>query len=253
MLSIVIPFYKKLNEFKFSLENYNYKHFIDNDVQLVIVVDDPYQSDELVEYLSGVNLRMKVLLNRTPHEWRNPAKPLNVGIKHSDGEKILVMSPESCFWNTTALKHLIHGCTEHSFAIGDIKFCTYEERNFILLKHRPEEFYDRIYSQIIEFGSICYMRTHVIQIGGYDESRPTWGGEDMNLRVRLSRSGVNRNKVDANLIHFQELPRSVTAKKIKQDTTLNTPEYFTWRDFPDYLVANNGVFGNDFDEIILEK
>ena len=249
MISAVIPFYKKLFELKFSFLNYNLSVFKD-DVQLVIVCDDPHGSDGVVSFVKTLDLPTKVLLNEKSHEWRNPAKPLNVGIKHSDGEKILVMSPESCFWNKNALENLDIHCTSHSFTFGDIKFCTYQEYKDLVRRYGHSVFvYDNINSQTIDYGSICFMKEHAVRIGGYDGSRGNWGGENDNFRNRLEKAGIMRVKANAHLVHFQENLRSETAKKIN---TKFPGDYYEWRD-NSMILANPTGWGNDFDKIIFER
>ncbi|KYK22659.1 hypothetical protein AYK24_00095 [Thermoplasmatales archaeon SG8-52-4] len=249
VLSVVIPFYKKLDELKFSFETYNLQQFKKHNAQLVIVVDDPEQSEELKKYLYYVskeqNLKIKMLLNPNSHEWRNPAKPLNVGIKNADGKKILVMSPESCFASSDAISKLVSNCDHYKFSHGDIKFCTYKERKEILAKGLP--LYENINSQIIPYGSICFLKEHAWTLGAYDESRGSWGGEDDNFRNRLMKAGIQKVYVEAHLIHFQELPRSETAKKIDQEFP---SDYYEWRNNPS-IIANTGGWGNDFNTIAL--
>ncbi len=82
-ISIILPFYKKLKEFKKVLPK-NLKYFQRNGIELIIVLDTPEEEQELVNFLDEFPfLNSKVIVNRIHHEWRNPAKVLNVGIRHA--------------------------------------------------------------------------------------------------------------------------------------------------------------------------
>ena len=164
-ISIVIPFYKKLDEFKFSFEHYNGKWFYHHNVELIFVSDEPTQTDELVEYAKNINLPLKIIGNPENHEWRNPYLPLNYGLKYSSREKIIVMSPESCFWND-GIDHLKRNCDEGLYSIGSIKFCTYDQR-FVLKETVPYNYYNFM-GKSAWYGSICFLRQDGLMIGGYD-------------------------------------------------------------------------------------
>ena len=89
MLSIVMPYYKKFQEFVFAMKMGNLETFNSvKDLELVLVLDDPGESDELLSFLDELkvaeklNFAIKVLLNEDKHEWRAPSAAINVGIKN---------------------------------------------------------------------------------------------------------------------------------------------------------------------------
>lgn len=82
-LSVVIPFYRKKREFK-SVFPKNRKYLERNGIEVVIVLDTPEESLELQDFiLQYPFVNWRIVMNDKPHEWRNPAKPLNVGIRSS--------------------------------------------------------------------------------------------------------------------------------------------------------------------------
>lgn len=82
-LSVVIPFYRKKREFK-SVFPKNRKYLERNGIEVVIVLDTPEESLELQDFiLQYPFMNWRIVMNDKPHEWRNPAKPLNVGIRSS--------------------------------------------------------------------------------------------------------------------------------------------------------------------------
>ncbi len=73
-ISIVLPFYKKLKEFKKVLPN-NLTYFQRNGIELIIVLDTPEEEVELKDYLDEFPfLNSNVIVNRVPHDWRNRPK-----------------------------------------------------------------------------------------------------------------------------------------------------------------------------------
>lgn len=82
-LSMVIPFYRKKREFK-SVFPKNRKYLERNGIEVVIVLDTPEESLELQDFiLQYPFVNWRIVMNDKPHEWRNPAKPLNAGIRSS--------------------------------------------------------------------------------------------------------------------------------------------------------------------------
>ena len=194
-VSVVMPFYKKLKEFKEVFPK-NYKYFERNGIEVVLVLDCPVEKDELLDYISTFpRINWKILLNDKPHEWRNPAKPINVGIKHASKNFIMVCSPESEML-TDVIQQLRQTFEDYSeyrhFAIGRVCFADNVNINL--------ENYDSF--NTIPFGSIMAKREDLYSIGGYDETLVSWGGDDNNLRARLEMIGVEELYIsDARMIH----------------------------------------------------
>src|ERR1043165_7633290 len=82
-VSVLLPFYKKYDEFRSALQT-NAPYFERNGIEVIILMDSPQQEEELVALLKQYPfINWKVLINRQPHPWRNPVKVLNVGIKQA--------------------------------------------------------------------------------------------------------------------------------------------------------------------------
>lgn len=57
-----------------------------NGIEVVIVLDTPSESDELLDFISHYpSVNWRVVMNEKPHSCRNPAKPLNVGTSGTTG------------------------------------------------------------------------------------------------------------------------------------------------------------------------
>jgi hypothetical protein len=196
-VSVVMPFFHKWDQLKFSLK-YNMVYFKEHNVELVLVVDHPCSDDQLdgiVQSLSGINY--KILVNPQDHKWRNPGITINAGIKSASGEFIIVMSPESIFKND-GISILVENCTERSFSIGIIDFMHYDEfiKGEIDKGSQPNIIG-------VPFGSICFRKSDILKVGGYTESYKQWGGDDCNVRLKLTKSGIKKKETNAYLVHLE--------------------------------------------------
>lgn len=236
-LSIVIPFYKRAEQFAAALK-YNAPYLAKPDYEIVLVVDEPTQQEQvlkIVEAYAGLN--WKVLLNPNDHAWRNPSPPLNVGIRHATGDHVLVTSPESMFVTDvpSILLNAIEG--KEVFAIGRVRWCSELHARMLT----PVKAFAEV--EAAYYGSICVAREYLLAIRGYDESLTAWGGDDDNLRRRLQLHGIAPLKCpDAKLIHFIDEPREVLADRhiASLDAIL----------FPRVAAVNDENWGTDFNQII---
>lgn len=244
-VSVVMPFYKKLNEFKVVFPK-NYKYFNRNGIEVILVLDTPAEKEDLLNFISQYPfINWKIILNDRPHEWRNPAKPLNVGIRHASKNFIMVCSPESEML-TDVIKQLRQTFEDYDkyrhFAIGRVCFADNENIN---LKN-----YDNFHT--IPFGSIMVQKDDLFTIGGYDESLISWGGDDNNLRARLEMIGVEELYVsDARMIHRDinntqgKIRRSEPFAKISAHKLRH---YF----YPETPTPNGTSWGLDFNSVIYD-
>jgi hypothetical protein len=200
-LSIVLPFYHKLEEFKQTLPH-NKEFFVEG-MELIIPIDEPDSEPALKEFLDSQNLQIPYVLksNMETHDWRNPAKAINVGIKLSTRERIVVMSPETlCVSNL--YKELYDRCTLHNFTLGRVGWVSLKsiERHGI---DSLNSLFDRINSSDY-YGSICVFKQSLELVQGYNEAFIKWGGDDDELRQRLTQNHIEPLRVDsAKALHIQ--------------------------------------------------
>jgi hypothetical protein len=203
MITILIPFFHKLDLFKIAFP-LNEK-FLREEHEVLIVVDEPISGKFLESYLSerNGNYTYRIISNPNEHTWRNPAKALNVGIRHAVGDYIIVMSPESIC--VTDVYHLLYqGCMlSGTFTFGQVSFLGQDEL-FV-----P----DMLASQrkTYPYGSVCFKKEHLYLLRGYNEQLNGWGGEDDELRIRYTalfgQEGLNISEA---LIMHQSHERPVT-------------------------------------------
>src|SRR5579872_69591 len=87
-ISVVMCWYKKFNDFKRVFPK-NEQYFRRNGIEIIVVMDEDSEEDDLKGFLDTYPLiNWKVIINRRPHEWRNPCKTLNVGIRNTSNRYI---------------------------------------------------------------------------------------------------------------------------------------------------------------------
>src|SRR3990172_3034217 len=98
-VSVIMPFYHKLHEFRHVLP-FNSPYLRDPSVEVILCLDDDSETLGVLELAQQYrDLKWRIVACHEKHEWRAPAKPINVGIKHARGKYILIVSPESIFVN----------------------------------------------------------------------------------------------------------------------------------------------------------
>lgn len=244
-VSVVIPFYKKMAEFRrvFPL---NRKYFERNGIEVVIVLDTPLESEELLSYIQQYPfVNWRIVMNDKPHEWRNPAKPLNVGIRHATKKYVMVCSPESEMV-TDVIYILRKSFDDYSnyphYAIGRVCFADEEEITVKTFNNYRS----------IPFGSIMFEREHAEQIHGYDETLSKWGGDDNNIRSRFDMIGVKELYFNEAMMAHRDINNNEGKKRRGEPfekTPNNALRHFF---FPTNAIANGENWGQDFDEIIYD-
>lgn len=244
-VSIVMPFYKKMAEFR-AVFPHNKAFLERNGVEVVIVMDDPNERDSLLDFVKPYPfINWRIICNDREHEWRNPAKALNVGLRHATKRYVMVCSPESEM--LTDVIYLLRKTFEdyksyRHFAIGRVCFADDE-------KVTEESFNTYHY---IPFGSIMAEKEDLFAIHGYDESFCKWGGDDNNLRSRLEMNGVAELYVsDAMMVH-RDIDNQKGKERRSEPFAKLPPGTLRHFFYPDAVCANSYVWGQDFDNVIYD-
>ncbi|MBO9564888.1 MAG: glycosyltransferase [Niastella sp.] len=243
-VSVLLPFYRKYDEFRRALQT-NAPYFQRNGIEVIILMDSPQQEDELVVLLKQYPfINWKVLINRQPHEWRNPVKVLNVGIRHASKKYILAMDPESEMHTDVILQlRYMAELYPHSYFLGSVLFVdsegTVNESNMGLYHKLP-------------YGSILAAREDILAIRGYDESYTTWGGDDNNIRSRLDLHGCTRMMApQAILLHREKNNREQHKSRTEKYNRLSM-EVRKKAFYPQEAICNDLDWGTDFSECIYD-
>ena len=191
VLSIILPFYRKLREFKRVLPM-NLPYFARQGIEVILVMDEVTGESGVLRLLEQhPYINWKMLVNDHPHPWRPPCKAINVGLRHASGHYILIASPESAFVDDVPAYALqVVSDNPNGIAIGRVTFMPFGqlECDSMLAQHFEENIAPKLLLHTF-YGSICGPRSAFESIRGYDEDLNGWGGDDDNLRVRLEMAG----------------------------------------------------------------
>ncbi len=227
-LSIILPFYKKVKMFKIALVS-NRQWFSLPDREVVIALDSPEDETDLLQIVNNEStIKWRVVINRTAHEWRNPAKTLNVGIRNALGTFCHIQSPETIIRNQDIPGML---CREGNvFSTADVVFCRTIGNS---------DLYNPVRFDSFNYGSLCCKRQMLVDIRGYNEGFSAWGADDDEIRDRLKLTGaLHMPQRNLKLYHVEEEWRKLGNKAAYTK--------------PDTAVVNDENWGTDFNEIIFD-
>lgn len=204
-LTIIIPFFHKIEEFRSSLK-INSSQF-EKALEVLVLVDHKINTRSLNYTKKYKNINFTFHINSENHPWRNPSVPINYGIKKAKGKYIMIFSPESIFVNNI-VDILYQNCVKHKniFTYGNIIFTSHAYYK----SHSMESLFDKktnITNDFIGpvgFGSICCSKNNFKKVGYYNEDFILWGGEDDNVRIKLINNGIDGiNIKKSKMIHLE--------------------------------------------------
>ena len=256
-VSIVMPYFKKLNELKYSIE-YNFIYF-QQVKEVILVIDEYIENTNIFAFLHNYGINFKIFMNQDNKiEWCNPAVAINCGLRNAISEKLVVISPETILLENS-LVELIENCDEKSFSTGRVIFMSKDEYylNYTDSIWEGKVKRDKCLIGPVYFGSICCLKKHMDKINYYDESFSLkgWGGEDNEVRIRLKAINLEQKIVEnAKFIHIESrqdyMDRLDTKKK-----SLRKPATKLYNNFKEIQVIgeDGNIFENsvkNFNEII---
>lgn len=244
-LSIVMPFYKCLDEFKRVFPS-KAKYYERNGIEVVIVADEPTEKEGILDYIRTYPfINWKVVVNSEDHSRRNPAKASNVGIRKATKQYVLIMDPELEFYTDVIyeLREKLDSYPEH-YAIGPVLFLDIQEDidERTLEEHRYE---------LIPYGCIMARKEYFERIGGYSEHNIEWGGEGDHLRRRLDLAGIRQLFFpDSVLVHREDFSQ----QKISHDEQrVRIPQaMLSEMLLPVEINVNGENWGCDFDTVVYD-
>lgn len=219
LLSIVMPYYKKLADFTPVLEM-NRRYFARSGIEVVLALDENSEEAGLIALLEGYpDISWKIIVNDVAHPWRPPCKSINVGIRHARGHYILVVSPESAFvGDLPGLALDVLHANPDGIAIGRVGFAPFtlmsggQSLEAVFQRMVPDKPYVHTF-----YGSICAPRQAFEAVHGYDEAFTEYGGDDDNIRIRMEMAGYTLLACPAlRILHFSRESRP-TASEHNQD------------------------------------
>lgn len=244
-LSIIMPFYKRAKIFE-PVFREKYQFFQRNGIELILCLDEPSEEKEIMDIVRSYPLiNWKIIINENDHEWRNPAKAINVGIRHASKKYILQMDPELEF--LTDVIHILRLYMDYypdHYAIGRVIFSSLEQK--ITLDN-----FDKLNLEILPFGSIIARKSHFEAAFGYNENYNIWGGEDDNIRTRFDLMGLQRLYYpEAILIHREDFSKRITTRGEQRQKI--DPDLLADMLIPNKVISNDINWGCDFDKVIYD-
>lgn len=239
-ISVVMSFYKKMKDFRRVLP-VNAPYFQRNGIEVIIALDEPTECRELIEFIKEYpDINWRVIVNNKDHEWRNPCKAWNVGIRHATKKYILVVDPE-CEFFTDVVYHLKYAAElyENYFYTGRVAFVDYA------YKAGPHTEKTQKFSN---YGSFLTKKEHLEKVAGYTETFNIWGGEDDNLRAKLTHIGILKAEVATALILHREDDTDGAVSRAGKTLAL-PPDLLNKAFAPDEQDFINPNWGRDFEEI----
>lgn len=182
LLSFIVPFYRKLSWLKAVMPRN--RCFQSEAVEVVLVLDEPTQEREVVEFVQAQSVRVRVVVNDHDHDWRPPCAAINVGLRHARGRYVAIVSPESYLLVEPGyLEQRLAGLPERMFLTGLLWHGVGIEPEYPL---ELVEAYTRQHGWVSDiYGFKCCAKALLMEAGGYDERRRLYGGDDDDVYVRL--------------------------------------------------------------------
>ena len=209
MISIVLPFFRKLADFRRVLP-LNRPYFARPWVEVVVVMDENESESGVLDLIRQYpDIRWQVRVNDQPHGWQPPCKAINVGVRHASHEVVLVCSPESMFVTDVPAQALgTVRAVPRGVALGRVGFGQYAQLHQLGASAAFDAVAPDARDPFKLYGSIALARQELELIGGYDESFRGWGADDDNVRVRLAMNGARLlGCPQMKLLHLADEPR----------------------------------------------
>ncbi len=259
-VSIVIPIYKNTEIFLNNLKN-NKKFF--TGCELIIVNDDP--ATNIDSKINKIFPQSKIINNPKNFGF---SKSVNLGIKNTTNEYILLLNSDVCLLDDSFKKTLIE--FKRNPSLFAIAFAQQEKNNQIfganigyfkngLIYHQKKDA-DNLNSPIINFwaegGASIFNKNVLNQIGLFDEIYSPFYWEDVDLSYRAWKSGYQiyfDPKIKVIHHHETTIKKYFDQQFVKKIAFRNQLIFF-WKNITDFkmliihflylptLIFNNGFF-----------
>lgn len=128
MISVVMSYYNRMSQLRYTLKTMNRSRFRDFEV---VIVDDFSSADQhlngLPEEFPDMSFRLIDMRARYQHKtWCNPCVPYNEGFKASVGDMIVIQNPECCHMGDV-LHHVSQNLTDEVYLSYHTYGCTKED------------------------------------------------------------------------------------------------------------------------------
>lgn len=261
--SVVVCFYERVDSLSACLDALR---GAEGEIHEVVVADDG-SSEEVVDRVRRLvaQYSFPVVHAWHPRQGARRAATRNHGIRHASGEHLVFLDADFLVLPGTVRSHRAAARPGH-FAAGRCKDATEEQTRRIfeegasdrlleeVYRDLPEEPIEREHRRFVRHallrrfgladprkatfgGHYSAFRRDIEAVNGYDENYVGWGGEDMDLALRMVLAGFRGTSVirTARVLHLWH-PREMGAKHWKEGGNV---EYFFRQDVP--VFCENGL------------
>lgn len=242
-ISVIMPFYKKAAIFSKTIAT-NANYLMKNGLEVIIVMDECSEKRKVLGIINTYPfINWKIICNETTHEWRNPAKAINVGIRHAKYSNIFIFGPDSEL-AVDALNILKHYSLYYKdcYFVGKV---TFQNTDFDI-----NDVKDLKHAYFLTYGSLFVEKKYLEQIGGYNENLTSWGGDDDEIRARLELISLRKMIVpEIRLLHRDEQAghNSRTSKSHSHSNAKRLSIFY-----PQNIFVNTSHWGGDFSNILFD-
>ena len=197
------------------------KQFLNYNLEIIVVNDgmedntkticDKYRTDYVdIKYIFTGQRNINGV------KFRSPSIALNIGIKQSTGDIIILTCPEIFHLNDT-INLIVESLLINKKIIATHNYMYFDNTSKLtnLLKQNPVNFFTKnlaelllehdtnrcLYSKRLPFCLGVY-KQEFLDIGGYDEDFTGWGADDDDLVNRLQLNGLTYKYTEAKIIHL---------------------------------------------------
>lgn len=220
-ISVVMPYYNRKELLYRTLKSIEQTTVSNEDFE-IIIVDDASANEHKIDFLHDFSSDIKLIeIQPSEKTWTNPCIPLNIGIKESKNEIIVLQNPE-CIHVSDILQYAqIHSEKNKYISFGCYSLDQSTTTNLSNFNWDDLNLYDRLKSFISpqnrpantngELGwynhsTIRYApfhftsvidRSDLSEMGGFDESYANGlGHEDVDFILRIRTRGIHEQVID---------------------------------------------------------
>ena len=263
MVSIIIPFYERLEHLRCCLDSLKSSS---DDFDEVIITDDG-SGEETVGNLNKMICNYDFPINHVwqPKQGFRVAAARNNGIRQAKGDYLIFFDSDFLIL-PDAIKYHLKLAKSGRFVAGNCKYLTKAQTDSAFNSNISPEFLENLYQQLPEKemikdhrrfikrtilfklhlksrrkqslgGHFSIFRRDIEYVNGYDENFKGWGGEDEDLGIRLVKAGIyGRSAIRCSRVLHMWHPREIGNKHWEEGPNI---EYFTRKNIP--FFCENGL------------
>jgi GT2 family glycosyltransferase len=205
MISIVMAYYNRLPQLKFTLKTFE-KSSVKN---FEVVIVDDYSSpdhslDEIIKEFSSLNLKI-IKMNDINNKktYVGPSVPYNLGFKKSIGDKIIIQNPECCHMGDI-ISYTDQNLNDdlylsfHCFATNKRELQTLHNTGKINIEESKGRWYNhKIHRPRSYHFTTAITRKNLVELNGFDERYAQgFNYDDDELIERIKKKGLEIKYVE---------------------------------------------------------